>query len=258
MTSRFIDLGRTIENDIPSDPENMIPKITYTDHESGKERMKEYFPGITESDLPNGLGWAVEELTLSTHSGSHLDAPYHYHPTMEGGQRAWTIDEVPLEWCMGPGVKLDFRNKPDGYLATHLDLKEEFSAIQYELQPGSIVLINTGADKYWGSEEYLVRGCGMGRNATLWLVDHGVRVVGTDAWSWDRPLPIIAEEFQQTGDSSIIWEGHFAGIEKAYCHMEKLTNLDKLPSHGFTLCCFPVKIKGASAGWIRPVAIIDD
>ncbi len=98
----------------------------------------------------------------------------------------------------------------------------------------------------------------MGRDATLWLVDRGVRVVGTDAWSWDRPLPIIAEEFQETGDSSIIWEGHFAGIEKTYCHMEKLTNLDRLPSRGFTLCCFPVKIKGASAGWIRPVAIVED
>jgi kynurenine formamidase len=258
MPSRFIDLARTIENDIPSDPENMIPKITYTDHKSGKESMKEYFPGITESDLPKGLGWAVEELTLSTHSGSHLDAPYHYHPTMEGGERAWTIDEVPLEWCMGPGVKLDFRNKPDGYLVSHLDLEEEFVAIKYELQPGNIVVINTGADKYWGSEEYLLRGCGMGRDATLWLVDRGVRVVGTDAWSWDRPLPIIAEEFQETGDSSIIWEGHFAGIEKAYCHMEKLTNLERLPAHGFTLYCFPVKIKGASAGWIRPLAIVED
>jgi len=37
--------------------------------------------------------------------------------------------------------------------------------------------VNTGADKYWGKPEYLVKGCGMGREATMWLLDRGVRVV---------------------------------------------------------------------------------
>ncbi len=258
MSPTFIDLAVTIENDIPSDPPNMIPKITYVDHKVGAQQMKLFFPGATEKDLPGGLGWAVEEVTLSTHSGSHLDAPYHYHPTMDGGKKSWTIDEVPLEWCMGPGVKLDFRNKPDGHKVGAEEMEEAIEKIGHRLSEGDIVLINTGADKHWGSPEYLVRGCGMGREATLWLVEQGVHVVGTDAWSWDRPLPLIAKDFQETHDPSIIWEGHFAGIEKAYCHIEKLTNLDKLPPDGFTFCCFPVKIKGASAGWIRPVAIIGD
>jgi kynurenine formamidase len=71
-------------------------------------------------------------------------------------------------------------------------------------------------------------------------------------------IPIIAKEFQKSRDASIIWEGHFAGIEKGYCHMEKLTNLDILPAVGFTFFCFPVKIRGASAGWIRAVALVDD
>jgi len=116
----------------------------------------------------------------------------------------------------------------------------------------------TGADRYWGTEEYLIKGCGMGRDATLWLVDQGIRVVGTDAWSWDPPLQLVAEEFKKTGDPSIIWEGHFAGIEKGYCHIEKLTGLDQLPPHGFTFFCFPVKIKAASAGWIRAVALVEE
>lgn len=258
MSPRFIDLAIAIESDLPSDPPNMIPKINYMDHKTGAGQMKMFFPGAGDDDLPGGLGWAVEEVTLSTHSGSHLDAPYHYHPTMNGGERSWTIDEVPLEWCMGPGVKLDFRDRPDGHKVTAEEMERALNDINHPLREGDIVLVNTGADKYWGKQEYLVRGCGMGREATLWLVERGVRVVGTDAWSWDRPLPLIAGEFQETGDSSIIWEGHFAGIEKAYCHMEKLTNLDKLPPDGFTFCCFPVKIKGAGAGWIRPVAIIWD
>ena len=102
----------------------------------------------------------------------------------------------------------------------------------------------------------MVKGCGMGKEATLWLLEQGVKIVGTDAWSWDRPLSFIAKDFSATKDPSLIWEGHFAGIEKEYYHMEKITGLDKLPPHGFKIACFPVKIKGASAGWVRPVAIL--
>jgi kynurenine formamidase len=255
----YIDLSIAIEADVPSDPPMMIPKIQYCTHQEGAEQMKLFFPGIVpEKDLPNGKGWAVEFLTLSTHSGTHLDAPWHYHPTMDGGQKAFTIDEIPLEWCVGPGVKLDFRHFPDGYQVSAKDMAEACGALGYVPKEGDIVLVNTGADAWWGKPEYLVKGCGMGREATLWLTERGVRVVGTDAWSWDRPLPFTAEEFSKTHDPAIIWEGHFAGIEKGYCHIEKLTNLDKLPARGFTFFCFPVKIKGASAGWIRAVARIDD
>ncbi len=258
MSPRFIDLAIALENDIPSDPPNMIPKITYVTHKEGAAQMKMFFPGATDDDLPDGLGWSDEEITLTTHSGSHLDAPYHYHPKMDGGKRAWTIDEIPLDWCYGPGVKLDFRDKEDGHKVSAAEMEEAFKAIDHDLKPGEIVLVNTGADQYWGKPEYLIRGCGMGREATLWLADKGVKVVGTDAWSWDRPLPLIAQEFQETKDKSIIWEGHFAGIEKAYCHIEKMTNLDQLPPDGFLFSCFPIKIKGASGGWIRPVAILED
>jgi len=85
-----------------------------------------------------------------------------------------------------------------------------------------------------------------------------VKVTGTDGWSWDRPLPLIGEEFNRTGDSSIIWEGHRAGKEKAYLHIEKLTNLEELPIIGSEIICLPVKIKNASAGWIRAVGIVEE
>jgi kynurenine formamidase len=98
-TKRFIDLSIGIEPGLPSDPPMMIPKIDYIDHTMGGEQMKEFYPGLNKEQLPGGLGWAVEFITLTTHSGTHLDAPYHYHPTMDGGERALTIDEIPLEWC---------------------------------------------------------------------------------------------------------------------------------------------------------------
>lgn len=255
---RFVDLSICIEADLPSDPPMMIPKIHCMGHEEGAESMMMFFPGIRKEDLPGGKGWAVEMVEMSTHSGTHLDAPYHYHPEMDGGKRAWTIDEVPLDWCMGDGVVLDFRRFPDGYRVMGRDMEEAFHELAYSPKPGDIVLVMTGADRYWGTGEYMLKGCGMGREATLWLLDRGVRVVGTDAWSWDPPLPVVAERVRQTGDTSLVWEGHFAGIEKGYCHIEKLTGLDRLPSHGFTFFCFPVKVKGASAGWIRAVALVEE
>jgi kynurenine formamidase len=255
---RFVDLSIAIEDGLPSDPPEMIPKIQYIDHKAGAAMMKQFFPGIEEEDLPQGLGWAAELVQLATHSGTHLDAPYHYHPTMDGGKRALTIDEIPLEWCFGPGVVLDFRYKGDGERITLEDLQKEIHRIDHPLQEGEIVLIMTGADQYWGKPEYLLKGAGMTRESTLWVLDHGIKIVGTDAWSWDRPLPFIAQEYQKTKDASIIWEAHFAGIERAYLHIEKLCNLDQVPPHGFTFCCFPVKIKRASAGWIRAVAILGD
>ena len=256
---RFVDLSISIESGLPSDPEMMIPKIDYLDHAQGAEQMKDFFPGVKKDQLPGGLGWAVEFLTLTTHSGTHLDAPYHYHPTMDKGKDALTIDEIPLEWCFNDGVVLDFRQKNDGERITIEDLDKELGRIDYEIKPLDIVLIQTGAEDAWGTQEYLVKGAGMDRESTLYLLEKGVKVVGIDAWSWDRPLPFLAKEFQETGDPKVVWEAHFAGIEMGYCHMEKMANLSAIGRpHGFTVSCFPIKIKGASAGWTRPVAIVDE
>ena len=259
MAQTIIDLSIAIEPDLPSDPPMMIPQVDYVDHTAGAGQMEEFFPGVKKDQLPGGLGWALEVISLTTHSGTHLDAPYHYHPTMDGGKPAMTIDQVPLEWCFSDGVLLDFRHKADGERITAEDVEKELKRIEYELKPLDIVLVQTGADEAWGTPSYLVKGAGMDRESTLYLTEKGVRVVGIDAWSWDRPLPFLSEEFKQTGDPKVIWEAHFAGIDIGYCHMEKMANLSAIGRpHGFKVCCFPVKIKKASAAWTRPVAIIDE
>lgn len=153
---RLIDLGISIEPGLPSDPLMMIPKVDYVTHEMGAEQMREFSPGVTKDQLPGRLGWAMEFLTLTTHSGTHLDAPFHYHPTMDKGKRAWTIDEIPLEWCLDDGVVLDFRRKADGERITVAEVKAELERIRYELKPLDIVLVQTGADQAWGTQQYLV------------------------------------------------------------------------------------------------------
>ena len=146
---KIIDLSISLETGLPSDPPNMIPQIVYHDHKMGADQMLDFFPGIKKEQLPNEMGWALEEITLTTHSGTHFDAPYHYHPTMDKGKRALTIDEIPLDWCFSDGVLLDFSYKADGERISADDVKAELDRIGYQLKQRDIVLVRVGADRSW-------------------------------------------------------------------------------------------------------------
>ncbi len=255
---RIVDLSIPIENDVPADPPFQRLTISYSAHQQTAAALASLFPGLAASDLPDGQGWAVERLDISTHNGTHLDAPWHYHSTMDNGRRAITIDEVPLDWCCQPGVKLDFRHLPDGHVVTPGEIDAELARVGHVLSPLEIVVLNTRAGERYGATDYVDSGCGVGRDGTLHLVRQGIRVVGTDGWSWDAPFSHTLRRFTETRDPAIIWEGHKAGREAGYCQIEKLHNLEALPPTGFLISCLPVKIKAASAGWTRAVAIFED
>jgi kynurenine formamidase len=257
MSRTIIDLSIFLENDVISDPPGYRPRIDYVDHHMSVPELVNFFPGLQAGELPDGEAWAIERIQLITHNGTHLDAPYHFASTMNHGERAITIDEVPLDWCFQPGVKLDFRHLPDGHVVTAAEVEQELVRIGHVLAPLEIVLVNTRAGLRYGADDYVSAGCGMGYAATMHLLERGVRVTGTDGWSWDAPFVHTRERYAESGDAALIWEGHKAGRDIGYCHLEKLHNLEALPSTGFTIACFPCKIRAASAGWTRAVAIIE-
>lgn len=187
MGRRIVDLSIYLENDVISDPPIYRPKIDYIDHKMSVPELASFFPGLTAQDLPDEEAWAIERIQLITHNGTHLDAPYHFASTMDGGDRAITIDEVPLDWCFQPGVKLDFRHFEDGYVVTAGDVENELARIGHTLSPLEIVVVNTSAGKRYGNDDYVTAGSGMGYEATMYLLERGVRLTGTDGWSWDAP-----------------------------------------------------------------------
>jgi kynurenine formamidase len=254
---RIVDLSVSLNNNPYTDPPGLLPKITYMDHQEGLPSLLEMFPGLEAKDLPGEEGWAVEDMTLTTHCGTHMDAPWHYASTT-GGKPAWGIDELPLDWCLQPGVKLDFRHFPDGYVVTANDIQDELDRIGYQLKPLDIVLVNTRAGALYGQPGYLDAGVGIGREGTLFLLEQGIRIVGTDAWSWDAPFSTTAKRFIEENNPAIVWEGHKAGRDIPYGQMEKLTHLESLPGYGFMVSCFPYKIEKASAGFVRAVANFND
>ena len=251
--TRFIDLSVAIVNNPPGS--FIQSEITYYSHEEGaKARGKAM--NLPEHFFPESKFAAEEVAKISTHAGTHLDAPWHYGPSSEG-RRAKKIDEIPLEWCYGDGVVLDFSYKNAGELITAKDVQEALDKIKYKLKPFDIVLIRTDTSRHYGQPGYENMHPGMGRESTMWLIEQGIKVMGIDAFGWDRPFGVMMKDYE-SGAKDVFWAGHYAGKEKEYCHLENLANLDQIPiPYGFKIAVFPVKIKGSSAGWVRAVAIID-
>jgi kynurenine formamidase len=254
-----IDLSIGIESGVASEP--WPPEIESFDHEEGAallaERLQEQGFDVEATDFPESIGLAWEEVTAITHTGTHMDAPWHYGPAV-GDEPAMTIDEVPLEWTMGEAVVLDLTWKEAGSEITPLDIEDQLAEIGHELEAGDIVLLETGADELWGTAEYLTEFPGMSGDATRYLVDQGVRVIGTDAYGFDKPFAEMGQRYTETGDGDELWPAHFAGRDAAYCQIEKMANLDSLPRRTeIPLIAQPIQVENASAGWVRPLAFVE-
>ena len=250
---RFVDLSGPIRQSPPDLIEPLRTDIAYSAHAEGAAQIQQLF-GVPPELLRDGEGWATEEFTrFGTHNSTHVDAPWHYNSTIQG-QPAQRIDELPLEWFHSAGVVLDMSHKEDGDAVTSAEIDAELQRVGHELAELDIVLMRTGRDEFAGEADYIARGPGVTAEATRWLFDRGVRVMGIDAWGWDAPLHIQAQRAVERGEAGVFWEAHQAGLP--YSQIERLENLGDLPATGFTVSCFPLRIEGASAAPARVVAMV--
>ena len=213
---------------------------------------------VTPRDLPDGEFLSLETVTCPVHIGTHVDYSFHYG-TVSEGRPSRTINELPLKWCFSDGVVLDFTRKRPGEVITKKDVEDGLRAIPYDVKPLDIVLFRTGADRYFGTREYLTNYPGVSPEAIEWLLDRGVKVIGTDALGLDRPYKFMMGDFMRTHDGNSLWPAHFFGRKREYAHIERLANLGALrTAHGFKIACFPVKIRDTGAAWARVVAFTGD
>ena len=252
---RLVDLSAPITQSPGETPDPLRTDIEFSDHAEGARQI-EALLGVPSRLLRDGEGWAVETFTrFGTHNSTHVDAPWHYNSRIRG-ERARTIDELPLDWFFGPGVVLDMSAKADGEAIDVEHVEAELERIGHEPAAGDIVLVRTGRDAFLDAPEYIALGPAVTAAATRWLYERGVRVMGIDAWGWDGPLHLQAQEALDRQEPGIFWAAHQCDLD--YCQIERLANLDRLPADGFQVSCFPLPIVGAGAAPARVVAMVPD
>lgn len=210
---------------------------------------------IKQKELPDEEFLSLETVHCPVHIGTHIDFSYHYGTKCEG-KPSKSINELPLEWCYSDGVVLDFTAKKPGEVISREDVEAAIKKINYNIKENDIVLLRTGSDKLFGGPEYLSQYPGVSPEAIKFILDKVVHIIGIDTLGFDRPYKFMLQDFMRTKDPGYLWPAHFFGRKKEYAHIERLTNLDRLPSHGFKIQCFPIKILDAGAAWARVVAFV--
>lgn len=261
---RLIDLTRPLDPaDLDTIPEphrgwsgNLVPKLEpIRPQEEGARIMCAIF-GCERHHLPEGEGWGDERLSMTTHLGTHVDAPLHYGSKSEG-KPARTISDIALEELFVDGIVLDLRGAVCGEGIGLPALAAAIEACGAPVPRGGAVLIRTGQEAFALSDPRFFNYPGMTREGTLYLAELGAKVLGTDALGWDRPFPAMREAFHLTGDPQHIWDGHFAGREREVFIVQQMHGLGELPSHGFKVGFFPLRLVGCSAAPARVVAFVD-
>jgi kynurenine formamidase len=252
---RLVDLSAPIRPSPPDTPDALRTEIEFSDHAQGAAQV-EALVGLPPRLLRDGEGWAIETFTrFGTHNSTHVDAPWHYNSRI-AGERARTIDELPLEWFLSDGVVLDMTAKEDGDAVDVADVEAELRRIGHRLAERDIVLVRTGRDARYEDPGYMALGPGVTAAATRWLYERGVRVMGIDAWGWDAPLHLQAQQALARDEEGVFWAAHQCDLP--YSQIERLVNLGELPQRGFQVACFPLRIVGGSAAPARVVAILPD
>jgi kynurenine formamidase len=237
----------------------IAPAIEYF-HPAEQKARDEFcrYLGCQHDDLADGEGWGAEILTdLSSHCGTHVDAPLHSGSRI-AGRPARTITDIALDELYRPGLVLDVRPRAKGGEEITIEMLDAaLAATGRRINTGDAVLIRTGQERYSITDPEYFMYPGMSRKSTLHLTNQGTTILGTDAVGWDLPFGVMARKFKETGDNSVLWDGHKAIVQKEAFIVQQMTNLGALPSSGFMVGFFPIKLSRCSAAPARVVAFVD-
>jgi kynurenine formamidase len=222
--SRWVDLSHTLEEGIPSWPTHArFGHVLYESYELG--------------DVARHYG-----LTISEHTGTHMDAPLHF---IAEGPAHYGIDEVPLDRLAGRAATIIAPELPPGGLLTAGQIKE-WEERHGPIEERDMVLIQYGWDRMWGigpeGTGFLKDWPGLEGEAAEYLVEKGISLVGCDT------LAVDAFGSQEN-------PAHYALLGNEVYIVENLKNLDKLPPWSFFVA-FPLKVKGGSGSPVRAVALV--
>lgn len=196
----------------------------------------------------------TESIKLTSHTGTHLDAPYHFSPLFIN-EKALRISDIPLEWCWGKGKLIDISENNTNSAVSVDEIQDYLVESSIQINQNDIVLLNTGADKYWGTEQYFTNYRGISKEATEFILNFGVRIIGVDSFGFDPPFHKMLKDYMETKNKACLWPAHILGRTREYCHIERLTNLKKLTYlNDYYISCLPIKMN-TGASWIRAVAI---
>jgi kynurenine formamidase len=213
---RFIDLSHPLADGLPNFPND--PQLSVKVHTT-----------VAQS------GYNLSHLALSSHQGTHLDAPFHFYD--DGA----TLDQIPLARFCGPATLVDL--VPGGALAASTPLTvDTFAPHAAAFMPGARVLYRTGWDRQFGTPRFFTEFPTLTLDAARWIASRGIGLLGMDT-----PTP------------STDWlECHHILLAKGVeiVIVEGLTNLDRLPPT-FRFIGFPLNITGRDGSPIRAVAEID-
>lgn len=264
---RIIDLSLPIDEKAFEVHKVEIERVS---HKAGVEKFNRVIMGKTllgrlkyalgarivrKEDLPDEEFLSLEVVHSPVHVGTHLDYSFHYGSKSEN-RASKTAEEIPLEYCFCDGVKLDLTHKKPAETINAADIETALIKINYSLKANDIALLHTGADKFYGTPKYFSDYPGIDISTIDYLLDRGIKIFGVDTMGIDRPYRFMLKEFLEKKDPGYFYPAHFYGRKREFIHIERLTNLEKLPDYGFKVICFPVKIKQTGAAWSRVVALL--
>lgn len=255
----LIDLSGYIEEGQPVYPGHQRTQfwVTSTHEESGytwKQQAGE--TGAVKRKLEAQRKGSTEEHPVSRtilvheHGPTHVDGLNHLTPMEDR-----SIDDLELDWFYGDAVGVDVSSVDSEDFITVDDLENALDDAALEIEEGDTITMHTGhRDAKYGVDDpesryaYLYDYAGLDGEAANWLADQGVKNIGIDAPSIDHASAMKTKEYP----------AHDMCAERKVLNMENMANLDSVAGMRYTLCAFPLKLRGGTGSPIRPVAILED